>query len=271
MSVALRPLNTGELLDRTFSLYRSHYSLFLGIVAIPHLFLLAYQLLGVAILPNRKDLASIGYTMLWLCGFIFVNVLVAAVSQAATVIAVSNVYLDRPANVLDSFSQVKGKILGVMWLSVLTFLAVGLASMALFVPGIMLTVRWSLSIQAKVLEDLPATDAWSRSSQLSEGNRWRIFVIWLLFVALSIAVAMLIQWPVALLSIMLVRNMGPSAQVWAQVASAVSGFIAQCLVAPLSTIAFSLVYYDERVRKEAFDLQLMMTTLDSQQLQPAPA
>jgi len=272
MSVALRPLNTGELLDRTFSLYRSHFALFLGIVAIPHLFLLAFQLLGVAILPNRKDLASIGYTMLWLCGYILVSVLVAAVSQAATVIAVSNVYLDRPASVLDSFSQVKDKILGVVFLSILTFFAVVGASMLLFVPGILLTVRWSLSIQAKVLEDLSATDAWSRSSQLSEGNRWRIFVIWLLFVALSIAVAMLVQWPVTFASIMITRNMGPSAQIWAQIASAVSSFVSQCLVAPLSTIAFSLVYYDERVRKEAFDLQLMMTTLDSQQqLQPAPA
>jgi len=141
-----------------------------------------------------------------------------------------------------------------------------------FVRGILLTVRWSLSIQAKVLEDLSATDAWSRSSQLSEGNRWRIFVIWLLFVALSIAVAMLVQWPVTFASIMITRNMGPSAQIWAQIASAVSSFVSQCLVAPLSTIAFSLVYYDERVRKEALDLQLMMTTLDSQQqLQPAPA
>jgi hypothetical protein len=42
-------------------------------------------------------------------------------------------------------------------------------------------------------------------------------------------------------------------------------------VGPLVTIAFSLVYYDERVRKEAFDLQLMMTTLDVPGLQVAPA
>jgi hypothetical protein len=42
-------------------------------------------------------------------------------------------------------------------------------------------------------------------------------------------------------------------------------------VGPLATIAFSLVYYDERVRKEAFDLQLMMTTIDAPALQGAPA
>jgi hypothetical protein len=35
------------------------------------------------------------------------------------------------------------------------------------------------------------------------------------------------------------------------------------LVGPLATIVFSLLYYDERVRKEAFDLQLMMQALDA--------
>jgi hypothetical protein len=34
------------------------------------------------------------------------------------------------------------------------------------------------------------------------------------------------------------------------------------LTGPLATIGIALVYYDERVRKEAFDLQLMMSSLD---------
>jgi hypothetical protein len=61
-----------------------------------------------------------------------------------------------------------------------------------------------------------------------------------------------------------------AAAAW-QVASLVATFLSVCLVGPLATIAFSLVYFDERVRKEAFDLQLMMTTLDASALQGAPA
>jgi hypothetical protein len=34
------------------------------------------------------------------------------------------------------------------------------------------------------------------------------------------------------------------------------------LVGGLAMIALTLVYYDERVRKEAYDLQLMMATLE---------
>jgi hypothetical protein len=271
MSTALRPLNTGELLDRTFSLYRSHYALFLGIVALPHLVLLAFQLLGVAIVPRPGEIAGAIYMGLWGLGTIVVSLLVSATSQAATIIAVSQVYLDRPASVMDSFSRVKSKILGVIGLSLLTGICVGFACILLIVPGILLLVRWSLSVQAKVLEDLPVTDAMSRSSQLSGGNRWRIFIIWILFFVLSIAVSGLLHWPVILAAAFLVKSLGPTGPILIAVATNVATFIAQCLVAPLMTIAFSLIYYDERVRKEAFDIQLMMTTLDAQQLQPAPA
>ena len=43
----LRPLSLGEVLDRTFSLYRRHFPVFMGIAAIPHLLTLALGLLQV--------------------------------------------------------------------------------------------------------------------------------------------------------------------------------------------------------------------------------
>jgi len=55
---------------------------------------------------------------------------------------------------------------------------------------------------------------------------------------------------------------------WIRAASTVVAFMASCLANPLATIAFSLLYYDLRVRKEAFDLQLMMDTLDGAQSAP---
>jgi hypothetical protein len=42
-----------------------------------------------------------------------------------------------------------------------------------------------------------------------------------------------------------------------------AGFVASLLTGPLATIGVALVYYDERIRKEAFDLQLMMSSLDA--------
>jgi len=273
MATALRPLSTGELLDRTFSLYRSHFVLFAGIFALPHLSVFAFQCVGIAFQPASAaafSASGILTTLAWAFGTILLSLLVSAASQAATVIAVSQVHLDRPASVGGSFSAVKNQIAGVIWLSLSVGLLVGLAFMALIIPGILLAIQWSLAVPAKVLENLGVGEAMSRSSELSKGNRGRIFVIWVLFIALSIGINLLLQWPIELAAGVSARGALRRVGVEWQVASLVATFISQCLVGPLTTIAFSLVYYDQRVRKEAFDLQLMMTTLDAPVLQGAP-
>ena len=59
MTTALRPLTTGELLDRTFSLYRSHFGLFVGIFALPYMVVLAFQFAGLAFEPSTPRIGNI--------------------------------------------------------------------------------------------------------------------------------------------------------------------------------------------------------------------
>jgi hypothetical protein len=270
MASALRPLSTGELLDRTFFLYRSHFGLFIGIFALPHLAVLAYQCIGLTLQGPGPQLTRALFTMVWGLGALLLTTIVSAASQAATVVAVSQVHLERPASIADSFSRIKGEIAGVIGLSILVGLGVGFGFILLIVPGILLALSWSIAVPAKVLENLGASEAMSRSSELTKGNRGRIFVIWFLFIAASIGVSFLLHWPIQIAagvhSIFVVQRVSPGFQA----ASLAANFVSECLVGPLATIAFSLVYYDERVRKEAFDLQLMMTTLDSVALSASP-
>ena len=48
---------------------------------------------------------------------------------------------------------------------------------------------------------------------------------------------------------------------WLSELGDLAGFLRHVLVGPLVTIALTLVYYDLRVRKEGFDLQLMVAAL----------
>jgi hypothetical protein len=271
MVTVLRPLSTGELLDRTFSLYRSHFVLFLGIFALPHLAVLAFQCVAAVVQTPGLQPFQMFTTLTWTWGAIVLSMVATAAAHAATVISVSQVYLDRSAGILDSFSKVKGQIGGVIWLSISVSFLVGLACIALIVPGILLALRWSLAVPVKVLENKTSGEAMSRSSELSKGNRGRIFVIWILFFVFSIAFSLLLQWPIKLAAgVSGFAALQHSTAIW-RVASLVVTYISQCLAGPLATIAFSLVYYDERVRKEAFDMQLMMSTLDAPALQASPA
>ena len=104
MAVALRPLSTGELLDRVFSLYRAHFALFVGIVALPHLITLALQLfVGVRLSPPGFGISAMLGTFLWAMLLGVAALVVGAASQAAAVVALSqaglmaNEFLDRAA------------------------------------------------------------------------------------------------------------------------------------------------------------------------------
>ncbi len=49
---------------------------------------------------------------------------------------------------------------------------------------------------------------------------------------------------------------------WRSIVLQFVAFADQAVLGPLLPIALSLVYYDERVRKEAFDIEHMMQQLD---------
>jgi Membrane domain of glycerophosphoryl diester phosphodiesterase len=269
MTTQLRPLSTGELLDRTFSLYHRNFVVFLGIVALPHLCVLAFQCLALAFQGSGTSKSSVSQMFVWGLGAALLSIAVSATSHAATVVAVSQVHLDRPAGVMDSYSKVRSQIAAVIGLSFVVGVLVILACIALIVPGVLLAVRWSLAVPAMVLENKGIRDAMSRSTELTLGNRGRVFVVWLLFVILNIGFNWLLHWPIEVAAgVSTMAALHHVAVGW-QVASLVATFLSVCLVGPLATIAFSLVYFDERVRKEAFDLQLMMTTLDAPALQGA--
>ena len=271
MTTALRPLSTGELLDRTFSLYRSHFGLFVGIFALPYLVVLAFRLVGLVFQSQTPQISNILMNLVWSMGALFLILIVSAASQAAAVVAVSNLHLDRPASVMDSFSTVKGEIPGVIGVSLLVGMASGVAFFAFIVPGVLLLIMWSLAVPAKVLEHRSATDSMSRSMELTKGSRGRIFVIGLLIFVLSIGVSWLLQWPILIAAGFSMKTGIQRMAIGWQVAALVADFVSRSLVGALGTIALSLVYYDQRVRKEAFDLQLMMSTIDASVVPSSPA
>jgi hypothetical protein len=259
----LRPLSLGELLDRSFFLYRKNFILFVGIMALPHLVLLAFQLAGVGV--QRLEGATAG--LLWTVGTYILTLGVTAAAQGATVIAVSRVHLDRPTSISESFAGIKGRIVSLALIMIGYGIAVGIGFLLLIVPGVILGLMWALTIPVAVLEDKGLRDSVNRSAELTKGHRGRVFVIYLLFCVLIYAIYMAWMFPVMLMAGLSARaHPTVGLPFWIQIAMPVGSFLSQCLAGPLMTIGLSLLYYDERIRKEAFDLQHMMATLDGTSL-----
>ena len=119
---------------------------------------------------------------------------------------------------------------------------------AIIAPG----TNYSENIAA-VMEDLDVRSAMRRSKQLVEGRKGRIFLLLLLLFALY-CVAGALQFPFALL---LLRARSAE-HVIGQVSSLLVAFLCSSLIAPVASIALTLFYIDERVRREAFDIEFLM-------------
>jgi hypothetical protein len=266
MTTALRPLTLGELLDRAFSLYRQNLIVFIGIVALPNLILLAFQILNTTLVTGTKvDLTRLLTTLVTLFGVLLVSMVTLAVSQAATIIAVSALHLDQPVSIREAFAAIWGRVIGLCLITLACGVLIFFWFLMLVLPGIFFALRWSLVIPAAVLERLGLRAAMARSAALVEGQYGRVFMIYFLYFLLVLVLSSVWEIPVFMTTVLKgVSETGPP--LWTQIVLQIGAFITQCLVGPLLTIALALAYYDARVRKEAFDLEHMLS-----QLGPAPA
>jgi hypothetical protein len=276
----LRPMTLGEVLDRTFTLYKENFWLFAGIVAIPYLIVVVFSVVysTMLIAPAMTPGATVtpvmlgemlGQTMMTLVLYGLVYLLVFASAQAATVVAVSDLYLGRTAGLAQSYSRIRGRILTVLVVMILIFFMIGVGTVFFIIPGILLMCRTAVAVPAATLEDTGPGGAISRSFQLTKGSSAQIFAVYVLLIFLTFLTMFIFQFPfmVAAGSPLKPHVLPMGMRILQGLASWVSGVI----VAPIGTIAFSLIYYNQRVRKEAFDLEKLMASLETGDAPASPS
>jgi hypothetical protein len=254
----LRPLTLGEILDRTFSLYRGHFLLFLGIAGIPQILVLAVQLPQMALqqyFPGRFGLFNLNGIAIELAIGV-VSVVAYLFSQGGTVIAISEIYLGRGMTIAEALQRVRGNLGILFGVATLNGLAILGASLLFVIPGIYVACRLLVSVPAALIEDRGPRDSLSRSWELTGGYAGRAFMMFLLFFAIALAANLLFVSPFSIGIATALKE--PSALWFWMVLSQIGALAAAILTQPILLIATAIFYYDLRVRKEAFDLQLMM-------------
>lgn len=254
----LRPLTIGEILDRAFRIYRSHFVL---LISIP---LLAF--VPVTVLQVVSQL--LWHTTQWID--LLQNGFVQILVSSALVIAISQAYLTRPPTLGEAYrtaSQRYGAAWGGNFLMglaiVLPAAAVACGAIAvaqdqgiwivilLILPlAIFLGTRWSLMLPSILLEGLGAQAGLGRSWALTQGSFGKVFGTSFTAGILIILLATLPQLAVTYGLGLLLPNI--------DIISIVETILAQVsliLTLPVSLGVTVVLYYDLRVRKEAFDLE----------------
>lgn len=296
----LRPLSTGEVLDRTFQLYRSRFALFGGLAVLPagvsvvtqaaRLWYSAHQSVQVHTGANlvRVQVITVALTFVSMV----ISLVLYGITQAATTWSLSAVYLGEPATIKTAYRVALGhwfryslivlrQIWAGFWLPI-ALVAAGLgvgiarrgaagvtaiAGILFFAAFVSLAyalwayIRVSLAVPAAVIESLKVNGSIRRSKQLLATRKVRVFLLLVFLFALYFVIGA-VQMPLAVITM---RARGSEAFL-TQAISLTIQFLARTLIGPIGAIALCLFYFDERVRREGFDIEWMMS-----RIAPAPA
>ncbi len=211
------------------------------------------------------------HPVLWLVA-VGLSLIGALPTAGATIWVISEAYLGREATIGDALQYALGKFMRILIAGLAKGLVIALplgpfvvSFAALFTPGVatapvliafvvisvlvgfpMAVVVWvgyAIVTQAVVLEELPrATDALGRSWHLTKGYKGKAF-------ALGFVVFALIYVPFIAASAIAAFIPGLTTTV------EIGAELVWLMIYPIVACAFTLLYYDLRVRKEAFDLE----------------
>ncbi|MBZ5502407.1 MAG: hypothetical protein LAN59_09220 [Acidobacteriia bacterium] len=271
--IELRPLSLGELLDRAFTLYRTHFWLFVGIMAIPsslaipmNFLLLMKQGSPLASLTRQTPQAQAAVFSLGFLALLAIFWIAQAIALGAATHAVAEAYLGRPTTVSRSYGSLRGKfwrLLGVIF------------NVLLRVSGIFMLVVFVAAMGTGVLVAATAR----AGGQTAAGVIAALFMLVAFGAGVALVIYLALRYAVVIPAMLLEVFQGPfwiasvfaarygNWPAWLNFATAASGAIGGAITGPLLMIVLVLSYYDARIRKEAFDLQFLMSSLD----RPAPA
>jgi len=294
-----RPMGFGDILDEAFDLYKNRFVLLAGIGALIYVPLNFLSGAASAEMMAKGPLAYLntGQTAavseatqsLQQLGFIAALVLFIAypVVTGAFTYAISQSYLGEATSIGNSYSFILRRI-GAVFTTVLLVLLVGgglyvgvavvvaviaaismpagvgaaIAVFVLVVAGIAaflyVFTRLSLAFAALVVEGRKRMDALNRSWQLSAQHGWRMVGILLVTSSVVLIINLIITSAVGQVAAAAIQSRGlPAGQVIMGVTDAIIGL----LTAPVMSIVLVLLYYDLRIRKEGFDLQMLARDL----------
>jgi hypothetical protein len=250
VSTTLRPLSVGEILDVSFTLYRRHFAT-LGTVAVVCSGLPV--LMSLYIEASGGVLQNLSLTLVYYVVF----TVLSSIATAATVFVVSASYLGQPLKAAGALKRATPLLGRLIVCSLLLAIVVGFGFLFFMIPGIVLLCGLVLAFPSLVLEPGSSpTGALSRSWSLTRGSRWRML-------ALLATLVVLLYVPIialgAIATVFLPAG-GSGSLTPGLMTLAVVG-VMQMLLYPLLYCVLTVAYYDLRVRKEGFDLEVLASTL----------
>jgi hypothetical protein len=265
-SPRFEPMTTGVLLDRAFRLYTGNFPLMLGIAATAYVpFYLIMLVIEASIggnLPGRSGSLSmlifqVVFMILWAS-------IAFPIASGATTYAISERYLGNEVGIGEAMRRGLTHFWSLSIAQITATIRVMFGFLLLIVPGILWMLSYALIVPVILIEGQKAIPSLRRSRDLVKGYRGKVFCILLV---------------VNFLQVVLTAGVSVISGIFFSGESAGNGILASALnnllsifLTPLGIIAAILLYYDMRIRKEGFDLEMLSRAMasEAQTLAPQP-
>lgn len=262
----LRPLAVGEILDLAIKIYRERFAHLLRAVAVVVAPVSVFGALVQLSLPDADEALSTEVTEtgqpvvdagdFWtlMAGLLLVGLVSYAASQlaaAASFKLVSGAYLDEEPDWRRSLAFARSKLGSLVWLTIVFVVLLGLAFVALIVPAVYFYGAWAVAVPVLLFEDVRGRRALKRSRELVRGRWWP--VIGALAVAFILSAIVQSIFSALLLAVV----SAGSNDVVDAAAQAIANTAASVVTTPFTAAVITVIYFDLRVRKEGFDLEVL--------------
>jgi hypothetical protein len=258
-AISLRPLGIGEIFDVSIKIYRSHFGTLIKLVSLVVVPVgVLSGLIEVSALPQEEELYNADNEALgtYVAGFAvagLLSILAWTVATAACFKAVADAYLGQRPSWRDSLGFVLRRFHSVLWILVLSFLILIPAFVACLLPGIWLSVCYTVAIPVLLTERQKGFASLRRSYRLVRGRWWPTFAVVFLGYLLTSIVGGALGAVVGGFTTFDTTEV----TVTSAVANVAASVISNVLTIPFIAAFLIVLYFDLRVRKEAFDLQLL--------------
>lgn len=250
----LRPLEIGEILDVSLKVYRSHFTTLVKVVAavIAPLYVLSAIVQGSARssggVTGSDRVATLGAALV-----VFIILLLGnQVATGAAFRAVGAAYLGNTPDWRESLRYAFARVGSLLWAGFLVALFAGLGFLACILPGIYLIIAFSLVTPILMLEDSRGLKALSRSRDLIKGRWFSVFATLVLGYVLIFIFQFILR--LALAGLIINTHSGDGIRI---LVNAIVSIVSGALTTPFLATLVTVVYFDERVRNEGFDLDLL--------------
>lgn len=246
----LEPLSAGQILDRALRLVSNHPGLMIGLAAISVVPTQILQTVAEVVSQGlaEGDDVSVESLMLVLGSFIgvllFSFVLGPLVTGASTY-AVSEIFLGRTPTFGEALGRAWASFGRILSASIMVGLIVMGGTLLFIIPGIIWSFGLALYVPAIIVEGARAGESRRRSWELTRGYKGKVAIIYIAYGAVFFVAIMVGTFTAGLLGIE------------SPVAIGLGTMVIVLLATPVIYAATVLLYYDLRVRKENFDLEML--------------